>query len=67
MATDWAVSEFTPEPGFSPDGLPFPRRGKRLVRIQRELTFDYWESVDLEIPANTPASEELAVALSLME
>ena len=57
---------FISEPTFSPDGEPFPRKGYRLVRLEREIEPDYWHSVDVEIPNNTRPDEELATALAAL-
>ena len=61
---NWEIEEgFTPKPSIDPDFNPYPPKGKRLVRIQRELSPDYWEMWDVAIPTKTPKNKELEIAL----
>ena len=66
MATWHIDPDGMAEPGFSPDGEPFPRDGYRLVRLRQVVagTYTYTET---EIPVNTPVDDELTVALASLE
>ena len=65
---NWEIAEdFVPKPSIDPDFNLFPPKGKRLVRVQRELRRDYWEMWDVPIPIKTPKNRELEIALEELD
>ena len=61
MASDWRIADSPALDTIDPDGNPWPPRGQRIVRLERETDepgrFEYWE---FPVPKRVTDAEVLA-------